>query len=70
MVKEGISKGLFDVNVDSTWEVPNFQFYMGDLGNSVKHANYLPANDRFEINCSCVRDRLEKELKISRYHEH
>jgi len=39
MIKESVTKGLFDVTPDASWEVPGFQFYMGDLGNSVPYAN-------------------------------
>lgn len=58
MVKEAISKGLFDVTVDKSWEVPGFQFFMGDLGNSVAYANYAPSADPFVVNCKCDRNRM------------
>lgn len=70
MVKEALSKGLFDVNLDKTWETPGFQFYMGDLGNSVNYANYAPSGDRFNVSCKFDGSRMTNELKIARYDEH
>ena len=46
-----MNKGLFDQNVDNAWQVPGFQFFMGDLGNSVPYANFLPAQDEFKAHC-------------------
>jgi hypothetical protein len=46
--------------------VPGFQFYFGDLGNSVPFANYQPAGDRFNV--VCVFDKARSgNLKLSRY---
>lgn len=70
MIKEGISKGLFDVTVDKSWDAPGFQFYMGDLGNSVPYANYAPANDPFIATCVFNKSRMEKSFKVMRYDEH
>lgn len=58
MIKEAISKGLFDVTVDKSWEAPGFQFYMGDLGNFVPYANYAPANDPFKAICVFNQSRM------------
>lgn len=51
IVKDAISKGLFDKTLDSSWEVAGFQFFMGDLGNFVPYANRAPANDPFKVVC-------------------
>jgi hypothetical protein len=58
MVKEALAKGLYDVTPDRTWEVPSFQFFMGDLGNSVYYANNAPAGDRFNVSCNFDTTRL------------
>jgi hypothetical protein len=58
MIKEAIQKGLFDVSLDKSWEVPTFQFYMGDLGNSVIYANYAPSGDSFKVSCKCNQSRM------------
>lgn len=60
MFKEALTKGLFDVNLDRTWDVPGFQLYMGDLGNSVPYANYAPASDRFNVSCNYDASRADK----------
>jgi hypothetical protein len=65
--KEALSKGLYDVNLDRTWEVQGFQFFMGDLGNSVNYANSVPSSDRFSVNCSYDKSKASTDLKVSRY---
>lgn len=70
MLKEAISKGLFDITLDRSWEVPGFQFYMGDLGNFVPSANFLPSNDNFIVRCNYNASRAAKSLKILRYDIH
>ena len=69
MIKEALSKGLYDVTLDRTWEVPGFQLFMGDLGNAVPYATYAPAGDRFNVSCNYDKTRAD-ELKIARYDEH
>lgn len=69
MIKEALSKGLYDVTLDRTWDVPGFQLFMGDLGNAVPYATYAPAGDRFNISCNYDKTRAD-ELKIARYDEH
>jgi hypothetical protein len=59
MFKEALTKGLYDVTLDRTWEVPGFQFFMGDLGNSVPYANYAPAGDRFNVTCNFDTSRTD-----------
>ena len=49
--------GLVDVALDKKYEVPYFQFFMGDLGNFVDYANKLPAHDPFTITCAYASDR-------------
>ena len=39
IVFEAISRGLFNLLLDSTWETNVFQFFMGDLGNVVPYAD-------------------------------
>lgn len=70
MYKEGIAKGLFNLTLDRSWEVPGFQFYMGDLGNFVPSANFLPSNDNFTVRCNYNESRAAKSLKILRYDVH
>ena len=33
------------------WEIPEFQFYMGDLGNYMNKAKDLIPNKPFEVSC-------------------
>lgn len=50
-IEQAASKGLFDAMLDKKYEVPFFQFFMGDLGNFVEYADRLPAHDSFDITC-------------------
>jgi hypothetical protein len=61
--------GLVNANLDKKYEVPYFQFFMGDLGNFVEYANKLPAHDPINITCAYATDRTN-ELKITRFDEH
>ena len=70
MLKEAAHKGLFDVTMDSSWESTGFQFYMGDLGNFVEHANHLPAADTFEVKCELNKAKMEDRMQLSRFDEH
>ena len=70
MFKEAITKGLFDITLDRNWEVPGFQFYMGDLGNFIPYANFLPSIDTFTVRCNYNASRAAKSLKILRYEVH
>jgi hypothetical protein len=70
LVKEALLKGFFDRVLDKSWDVPGFQFYMGDLGNFVEYANNAPSSDPFTATCKFNQSRMEKELKISPYDEH
>ena len=67
MLKEAAHKGLFDVTLDTTWETTGFQFYMGDLGNFVEHANHFPASDTFDIKCEINKAQMENRLTLSRF---
>ena len=69
IIKEALYQGLYDRTIDSSWDVPGFQFYMGDLGNFVPYANNAYAMDRFGVQCKFNRTRLN-ELSIMRYDEH
>lgn len=51
--------GLFDQVLDKKYEVPYFQFFMGDLGNFIDYANTLPAHDPFTVSCSFSKERAE-----------
>ena len=44
---EAANAGLFNVKLDKKWEVPAFQFYMGDLANTVAYAGNFAADDPF-----------------------
>ena len=68
-IQRAATMGLFDQTLDKKFEVPYFQFFMGDLGNFVDYANYLPAHDPFTINCAFPANRSD-ELKIVRFDEH
>lgn len=68
-VQRAASMGLFDQVLDKRYEVPFFQFFMGDMGNFVEYANKLPAHDPFTISCAFSKER-ESELKIMRFDEH
>ena len=50
-LKYALSLGLADVTLDKKWEVPSFQFYMGDLANAVNYAANFPADDNFSVEC-------------------
>ena len=69
MFKEALAQGLYNVSLDSTWDTPGFQLFMGDLGNSVPYANYAPAGDRFNVSCNYDTSRADT-VKIARYDEH
>jgi hypothetical protein len=43
---------------------------MGDLGNFVPHANFLPSQDNFTVRCNYNASRAPKSLKILRYDVH
>jgi len=43
---------------------------MGDLGNFVPWANYLPSNDPFTVKCKFNSSRADKALKILKYAVH
>jgi hypothetical protein len=50
-VQRAGAMGLFNQVLDKKYEVPYFQFFIGDLGNFVEYANKLPAHDPFTISC-------------------
>ena len=43
---------------------------MGDLGNFVPFANFLPSSDPFTVKCKFNSSRAEKSLKIIIYTNH
>ena len=48
MFKYAVSSGLYAAKIDRLWEVPSFQFYMGDLSNVIPEASrYLPDSPFF-----------------------
>lgn len=53
-VLEAAQQGLFNLTVGQKWEVPSFQFFMGDLGNSFPGANRYKSDDAFTADCSPV----------------
>jgi hypothetical protein len=57
-VLQASAAGLFNADLDKKYEVPYFQFFMGDLGNSVSYADRLPAHDPFTVSCNFVTDRI------------
>lgn len=48
-VQKAATMGLFNQVLDKKYEVPYFQFFMGDMGNFVEYANKLPAHDPIDI---------------------
>lgn len=65
--KQAIVRGLFDVDLDDSWEVPAFQFRMGDLGKAIPYTEFFPAADRFYVRCRSNQTRMGNEFKFSRY---
>jgi hypothetical protein len=43
---------------------------MGDLGNFVPYANFLPSSDPFTVKCKYNSSRADKSLKLSIYTIH
>lgn len=68
-IERAASQGLFDQALDKNYEVPFFQFFIGDLGNFIDYANKLPAHDPITISCAFSKDRAS-ELETSRFDEH
>lgn len=68
-LQRAVNQGLFNQELNKQYEVPYFQFFMGDLGNFVDYANKLPAHDPFTISCEFAQDRAS-ELKTVRFDEH
>lgn len=58
-IQRAATMGLFDQVLDRRYEVPQFQFFMGDLGNFVDYANKLPAHDPFTISCVFSSERAK-----------
>jgi hypothetical protein len=52
-----LQRGYADRRLDRTYEVSQFQFYIGDLASFVDYANTLPAIDRFEVICTFIASR-------------
>jgi|688.fasta_scaffold475953_2 hypothetical protein len=52
-----------DVKLDKKFEVPEFQFYMGDLANAVNYAENFPADDPFDISCKWSGNRSQVDLR-------
>jgi len=65
-LQRAVNQGLFNQELNKQYEVPYFQFFMGDLGNFVDYANKLPAHDPFTISCEFAQDRAS-ELKTVRF---
>lgn len=61
--------GLFNQVLDKKYEVPFFQFFMGDMGNFVEYANKLPAHDPLSISCTFSNERAS-DLKVRKFDEH
>ena len=61
-----IQTGILNVTIDRMWDVPNFQFYMGDLANVVPEAaNSYQANDVVSVYCHW--NGNEDELMFQKY---
>lgn len=51
IISQSLAKGLYDVSLDKSWEVPVFQLYMGDLSNAVPFATNFPSLTPILIFC-------------------
>lgn len=67
--KYALELGLADVKLGKQWEVPSFQFYMGDLSNAVSFAEKVPADDPFEVECKWMRTSKDN-VKLVAYADH
>ena len=65
-VQKVATMGLFDQVLDKRYEVPMFQFFMGDMGNFIDYANKLPAHDPFTVSCTFSNERAS-DLKIMKF---
>ena len=52
IISQSLSKGLYNVVLDKSWEVPVFQLYMGDLSNALPFANNFDSLTPITITCS------------------
>lgn len=52
IISQSLSKGLYNVVLDKSWEVPVFQLYMGDLSNALPFATNFPSLAPITITCS------------------
>lgn len=50
-LREAAAQGLLTSKLDKKWEAPAFQFYMGDLANSIEYASRFAADDPFAVEC-------------------
>lgn len=48
---DALGSGLFDVTIDNQWQVPAFQFYMGDLTASIPESKSYPSEDPLIVTC-------------------
>lgn len=46
-----LTKGLYDMTLDKSYEVPAFQFYMGDLSNFIPNAAIYSATEPIVVAC-------------------
>ncbi len=54
IIQESISRGIYNVTLDKSWQVQIFQLYIGDLANAVPYADYFNANSPIFISCSLI----------------
>jgi hypothetical protein len=52
MIVEAVNQGILNIVLNKLWEVPQFQFYMGDLANFMDYSNNFQADSPFTGVCS------------------
>jgi hypothetical protein len=57
MLIDAAKSGFFDATLNYAWDVPYFQFYMGDLTSIPEAANY-PAHQPITVDCKWNRNIL------------
>lgn len=61
-LRDALRAGLFNVTLDKGWQVPAFQFFMGDLSGAIPAAEKYAPDDAFTAQCG-----WEGELKLSAF---
>lgn len=62
--KYSLTLGILNVKLDKKWEVTAFQFYAGDLANSIPFLNQFNAELPIEITCKWTANSNETRLRV------